>query len=212
MARKIGWVIMTLLSVLVGAYALVFFFLPAARPPLMQERFAAMPWAAYLHVGMAGLALAVGPFQFHARLRARFRRLHRWTGRVYVIGVILGGVSGLAFATIAQGGPLARLGFGVLAVWWLVTTVLAYRRIRAGDVAAHKRWMIRSFALTFAAVTLRIYIPLSVVLGMDFAVAYPVIAWLCWVPNLVFGEWWIRREGLGKRVPSAIPVRLAEAA
>jgi hypothetical protein len=48
---------------------------------------------------------------------------------------------------------------------------------------------VRNFALTFAAVTLRIYLPLSNVVGIDFDVAYPVIAWIAWVPNLLVAEW-----------------------
>jgi len=55
-------------------------------------------------------------------------------------------------------------------------------------VLAHQRWMIRSLALTFAAVTLRVYLPLSVAVGLPFDVAYPVIAWVCWVPNLLVAE------------------------
>ncbi|RZJ36326.1 MAG: DUF2306 domain-containing protein, partial [Brevundimonas sp.] len=66
---------------------------------------------------------------------------------------------------------------------------------RTGDFARHRRWMIRSLALTFAAVTLRIMIPLSMISGLDFAVAYPAIAFLCWIPNLLLVELWLRRGG-----------------
>jgi hypothetical protein len=52
--------------------------------------------------------------------------------------------------------------------------------------------MIRSFALTFAAVTLRLYLPASQIAGMPFPAAYSAIAWLCWVPNLLVAEWFIR--------------------
>lgn len=48
--------------------------------------------------------------------------------------------------------------------------------------------MVRNFALTLAAVTLRIYLPASMIAGIEFEVAYPYIAWLCWVPNLVAAE------------------------
>jgi hypothetical protein len=52
--------------------------------------------------------------------------------------------------------------------------------------------MTRSFALTFAAVTLRIYIPLALAAGVGFADSYPAIAWLCWVPNLVVAQFLVR--------------------
>jgi hypothetical protein len=72
---------------------------------------------------------------------------------------------------------------------WLFTGWRAYRAARAGAFAAHRAWMVRNFALTFAAVTLRIYVPLSAALGIEFAVAYPFITWLCWVPNLLLAQW-----------------------
>jgi hypothetical protein len=66
--------------------------------------------------------------------------------------------------------------------------------IRGGKVAEHRKWMFRNFALTFAAVMLRVYLPLSMAARLDFASSYAAIAWLCWVPNLVFAEWWLRRR------------------
>jgi Predicted membrane protein (DUF2306) len=51
--------------------------------------------------------------------------------------------------------------------------------------------MYRSYALTLAAVALRIYMPLSFALGIGFEDAYQVVSWLCWVPNLVFVEAWL---------------------
>ncbi len=51
----------------------------------------------------------------------------------------------------------------------------------------------RSFALT-AAITLRIYLPLSIAARVPFSAAYPAIAWLCWIPNLFFAEWLVRRR------------------
>ena len=69
---------------------------------------------------------------------------------------------------------------------WGIT--LAMRGVRV----AHRRWMIRSIALTLAAVTLRIQIPVSMMLDIPFDTAYPVIAWLCWVPNLVVAEMIVR--------------------
>jgi len=61
-------------------------------------------------------------------------------------------------------------------------------------VARHRRWMTRSFALTYAAVMLRIYLPVAMIVGLEFAQAYPVIAWLCWLPNLVVAQLLIARS------------------
>jgi hypothetical protein len=73
---------------------------------------------------------------------------------------------------------------------------MAYRMIRLRKIAAHRRWMIRNFALTYAAVTLRLEMPL---LGMAFGdvLGYQLVAWVCWIPNLLVAEaivrGWLRR-------------------
>ncbi len=51
--------------------------------------------------------------------------------------------------------------------------------------------MLRNFALTFAAVTLRIYLNVFAAIGVDFSESYPVVAWLAWVPNLILIEWYL---------------------
>jgi uncharacterized membrane protein len=194
MIRKIGWVVMTVLALFIALYAIALLFVPAMRPPFLRDRFSTVPLAALLHLAGSAVALAVGPFQLNARLRSRFIAVHRWMGRSYVAGVLLGGVAALLLATMAQYGLPARVGFGLLAVLWLTATGQAYRYIRARNQPLHRRWMIRSYALTFAAVMLRIYLPLSQVYGIPFEPAYQTIAWLCWVPNLVVAEWVILRQ------------------
>ncbi len=157
--KRIGWAVMTVLALIIAAYAMALLFVPAMRAPFLQQRFLTISWAAYLHLGGSGLALAVGAFQHNGRIRARFIDAHRWLGRTYVVGVLLGGSAALALATISQAGLVTHAGFGLLAVLWLLSTGMAYRYIRSGNQALHRRWMIRSYALTFAAVTLRIYLP-----------------------------------------------------
>jgi hypothetical protein len=80
------------------------------------------------------------------------------------------------------------LGSGVAAISWFGTTIAAYRAVRRRDLISHRRWMLRSCALTFAAVTLRVYLPFSEILGLPFGPSYQVISWLCWVPNLLLVE------------------------
>lgn len=152
----------------------------------------ARPWLV-VHAGMAATALLVGPFQFLPKLRARRRRLHRWMGRIYVFACLVGGGSGVALALGTTAGPLAAAGFGLLGVAWIFATAQAWRLAVAGRFDEHRRWMIRSFAMTFAAVTLRLYLPVAPILGYDFAVAYRLIAWLAWVPNLMVAELYLAR-------------------
>ena len=149
----------------------------------------------YLHVFGAAVALLLGPLQFWPALRAHWPRLHRWLGGAYLAaGVGVGGLSGLALSLNAYGGTVARAGFATLAVLWMATGIVALQRIRRGDVPGHRRWMMRNFALTLAAVGLRLYLPASMLGGLPLEVAYPAVAWLCWVPNLVAAEWLLGRH------------------
>ena len=204
---RLAWFSMSFLCLGVSLYALgVYGLLPLGSllHPEMRASFQAHPAVVYTHVFASIFALALGPFQFLARLRAARPRVHRVMGRLYLgVGVALGGVSGLYMATFAYGGVVARVGFTLLALAWLYTGWRAYSAIRARQVAAHREWMVRNFALTLAAVTLRIYLPMSMVAGLPFEGAYAAIAWLCWVPNLVAAEGWLSRRRRGASLSAA---------
>lgn len=197
MARTLGWAVMTFLALAVACYAAALLALPDFRPSLVRALIAERPIAAMAHFGGSAFALAIGAFQLNAWLRARFAGGHRWLGRLYMAGVLAGGVSGFLLALQSSAGTVAQAGFALLAVCWLGITFAAYRHIRAGNIAEHRRWMIRSFALTFAAVTLRIYLPVSQIAGIAFPLAYSAIAWLCWMPNLLVAEFYLRFAGAG---------------
>lgn len=141
-----------------------------------------------IHAFAAGIALALGPWQFVYGIRTRWPIVHRTIGKGYVIACLVGAVAGCVLALGTVSGPIARWGFFALGVAWLGATGMAYLTARRRDFSNHRRWMIRSFALAFAAVTLRIYLGSSQVAGMTFAEAYPIIAWACWVPNLIVAE------------------------
>ncbi|MEQ1607641.1 MAG: DUF2306 domain-containing protein [Hyphomonadaceae bacterium] len=149
------------------------------------------PLGIKIHSAAAGVALLVGSFQFLRSLRLRSRRLHRWLGRIYVLACVLGGVAGGAIALFSSSGPVAGWGFFTLAVLWVPFTLMAWLSAMNRDFLAHQSWMIRSFALTFGAVTLRLYLPIGIMTA-GFEPSYPVIAWLAWVPNLLLAEFWLR--------------------
>jgi hypothetical protein len=192
-----GYVALLVLSLSVAGYATVVYSLfPVGTMvhPDMRTGFESQRAGVYAHVFASAVALVLGPLQFSTRLRSAYPRLHRVSGRLYLgVGVLVGGLAGLYLALHAHGGLVGRLGFAGLALAWLTTGLCAYRAIRLRDLSAHRRWMVRNFALTFAAVTLRLWLPGSVVAGVPFGLAYPVIAWLCWVPNLIVAEWVLRR-------------------
>ena len=199
-SQKILWGLMAGLAWIVVILASRYLTLdPATYFPQQRAVYEARTWAITLHVGGGMIALLLGPVQFLTSLRRHATAVHRWFGRVYLAGILLGGAGGLALAPVAFGGPWPRLGFAGLGIAWLGAGALAYVRIRQGRVEEHRAWMMRSYALTFAAVTLRLELPLLVAVGVSFPVAYTIVAWLSWVGNLVVAEWIVarsRRAGL----------------
>jgi uncharacterized membrane protein len=168
-------------------------------PGVVQNLFA-RPWLD-VHVAGAATALLLGPFQFLPKLRASHRKLHRWIGRTYVVGCLAGGVGGLIMALGTTAGPIASAGFGSLAVCWIFANIEAWRMAVNRRFDAHRAWMIRSFAMTFAAVTLRLYLPLGPLVHVSFVDAYRAISFLAWVPNLVVAELYLR-GAFSRRLPA----------
>ena len=105
--------------------------------------------------------------------------------------ILVGGIGGLGLAQIAAGGLVSRIGFSLLDVCWLFTAFMAYRAIRNRRFVDHQQWMMRNFALTFGAVTLRLWLPVLGAAGHSFEASYQVVAWLAWVPNLLLVEWYL---------------------
>lgn len=185
------WPGLSVPAFIVTFYALILIVVPAARPPFLRDRVITVPIAVFVHLAGGAAAMALGPFQLNQRFRDRNIRVHRKLGYAYLASVLAGGASGLVLARVSQGGLVAHFGFAALGTLWILTVLAAYRAIRGGDQANHRKWMFRNYSLTFAAVTLRIYLPLSLVIGLPFAKAYPAISWLCWIPNLLITELWI---------------------
>ena len=147
----------------------------------------------FLHVAGGGLALLLSPLQLSARVRARAPRVHRVVGRVVLAAIAAAGVAGLVLAPSSLAGPVGTGGFGLLALLWLTFAALGLRAVRSGDVGGHRRWMLRTFAMTYAAVTLRLWLIALIPLVGDFPRAYAIVPFLCWVPNLVVVELLLRR-------------------
>lgn len=193
LGRRAGWATLALLSWGVAGYALY----------LVSTGFAAipdgpagngLPVALQVHVATAAVPLLLWPVQTVRALRRRHPVVHRRVGRAYVVGVLVAGASGAVAALGTTAGPVAGAGFLLLGLAWIGCTAEALLRVRAGDVEGHRRWMVRSVALTLSAVTLRLYLGAAGALGAGFDDVYPAVAWLCWVPNLLVAQWWLARH------------------
>lgn len=154
-----------------------------------------VPQLVWVHVVLSTAALLLMPLQLSTRVRERHSRIHRVSGRTYVVCAISGGIFGALAAITTANGLIAGVGFFTLAVAWVGSTVATIVCARAGSINAHRKWAIRSASLVFAGVTLRLELGLGVALtGASFAVVYSVAAWLCWIPNLAVAEWLHRRR------------------
>ncbi|MGF1598129.1 MAG: DUF2306 domain-containing protein [Acidimicrobiales bacterium] len=156
--------------------------------------------ALLIHAGFAGLAMVLTPVQGSSR--RRWPALHRASGRVSALAIALGAATGLVVAQVSYAGLSGRIGFSTLSVVWVYATWRAISGARRGDLATHRRWAVRVMALTFAAVTLRLWVGLWVAIsvavsGTDPSVAfdqmYVLTPFLSWIPNLVAVEWSLRR-------------------
>jgi uncharacterized membrane protein len=149
-----------------------------------------------LHILSGIVATAMGPFQFIPSMRrGKASVVHRWVGRLYVAGILLGGINAFKVPFGSPCRPIGQWAFALLAAVWLATTALGMLTIWGGDVQDHKKWMTRSFACTYAAVMLRWQLPLFIHLGMGVEPALSLTGLTCWIPNLIFVEWQTKRLG-----------------
>ena len=204
--RMLGWIPFAFLATAIGLYPLIYYLIDMHDKGLMGSKPAALQadpvWhlAFYVHISLGGIALLTGWSQFSPRLRSRYLELHRWLGRAYLIAVLFSSIAGLYISFFATGGIICSTGFGTLALLWLGTAIQAYTSIRKGDIDRHRDWMIINYSLTFAAVTLRIWLPiLQFHVFHDFTPAYRVVAWWSWVSNLAVAMMIIRRRRLASK-------------
>lgn len=190
MKKKIAWFLFAFLCIAIGLYPLQYLLSSGVvgilkSKPTWLLRDVIWNTAFYVHIIFGGLALLMGWLQFSKKLRNKNVKAHRLIGKIYVAAVLLSALAGFYVALFASGGFWSSLGFGCLAIIWFGTTLMAYLTIRNKQVLKHQILMVYSYAACFAAVTLRIWLPLLVLTIGDFKTAYVIVSWWCWVPNLL---------------------------
>ena len=190
MVKKGLWLLAIILAIIIGLYPGLYFvldrkfaLLSSKSDELLKNTF----WNIffYIHIICSGIALLVGWSQFSQKLRKNHLQLHQRIGKIYLASCLSGAMAGIYIAFYATGGLVASLGFTCLGIIWFSTTLSAYIHIKNGRIRQHEIMMIYSYAACFAAVMLRIWLPLLMMLLKDFIRAYLIVAWLCWVPNLI---------------------------
>ena len=159
----------------------------------------------YSHVLIAGIILIVGLFQIHPKSNRRFPQFHRILGYVYVIGILFfAAPGGLVMSLFIERGPWVLASFLVQSILWFYFTAIAFNRIRKKDIASHQNFMWRSYALTFAAITLRVYIFFtSWSVDLSLPSSYATLAWLSWLPNLALVEFLIYARARRKQLTAS---------
>ena len=158
--------------------------------------------AFFIHVFTSLFALLAGFTQFSNRLR--HHKIHRIMGYMYIVTILfLTGPSGFIMGLLANGGLLSIISFTLLAVLWWYFTYMAFVKVKQKDYRAHQKYMIRSYALTLSAITLRLwkFTITNYIYEVPPMDLYRIVAWLGWVPNLIIAELIIyrqRRENMKK--------------
>ena len=172
-------------------------------------------WILVPHVLFGSIALGSAVVQIWPWFRRRFPVAHRRIGRLYVFGGVLpAGVAALTVGTFTPYGPVTRASDVVLALLWMTVTVTGWRMARRRRYGEHRRWMVRSFALTASIITNRIW---SVVFAIALAPQLDTTfhgdeglmvwtiaaasAWLGWTIPLLVAEWWLERDRAPRRRP-----------
>lgn len=151
-------------------------------------------WAFFVHVYSSLFVLLAGFSQFNVSLRLNRPSLHRKLGYIYVLNVLcITGPASLIMGFYANGGPTSQIAFVLLSVLWLFFTAKALIKAKQNQFTSHRNFMIRSYALTLSAITLR---------GWKYLISnttdihpmhiYQIVAWLGWGLNLIVAEYYIR--------------------
>ncbi len=148
-------------------------------------------FAFYTHVFTSLLLLLAGFTQFSTYILQHFNKLHRALGYFYVINILMvTGPAGLLMAFYANGGLSSRIGFVLLAILWMGFTAIALQKAIKKNINSHRIFMIRSFALTLSAISLRVWkMVIASTTNIPPMDRYRIIAWLSWVLNLLIAEW-----------------------
>lgn len=170
----------------------------------------------WTHIVCGSVALVTACLQMWPWLRRRHPRVHRISGRVYLLGGVLPcGIAVLGVAPMSTTGFASSVGNTFLAVLWLGTSIAGWRAARQRRYDDHRAWMIRSVALTFSIIVNRFWIAVYVVvlwlidpgnpeLIMD---AGPASVWTSWIVNLLIAEWWLLRRRHPQRARTLAPGR-----
>ncbi|MGH3648184.1 MAG: DUF2306 domain-containing protein [Micromonosporaceae bacterium] len=181
------------------------------------------------HIVFGSIALLTGAFQVWPWFRGRYPVAHRWMGRSYFwVGAFPAGVGGLLIAPLSSTGLASQFANTTMAVLWLPISIAGYRMARQRRFPEHRRWMLRSYALTTSIVLNRLWGTVMLILFAPHLFTAPEVRgsiidagdhramtafgignWLSWIVNLLIVEWWLERTDFAKRSRARLARRAA---
>ncbi|MFD6138241.1 DUF2306 domain-containing protein [Promicromonospora sp. NPDC060271] len=182
--------------------------LDPAQSLVPTDRGPAFYSALVTHIFAGSIMLSAGVLQLWPWLRAHHPHVHRWSGRVYVASAIPTAVAALVVAQFPSAGVAQQVANTVMGTLLLTFTLLGYRAVRQRRFADHREWMVRSTALAFSIVANRFWSTFLIAVYVPGALTDPNIgfgspeiegaaiasAWMSFVANLLFAEWWLHRK------------------
>lgn len=189
-SRRIAWAALWLLALAVVLHFLWGSFLKyAPQDPNAYGMFWSRRAWLWTHLAGGTLTALLGPWQFIARLRKAYPRVHRWTGRVYLSAMLVACVGAAGLIATTPGGFALQAAFAATALAWLCTALPGYLAIRAGRIQDHRRWMLRNYIVTLAPMVFRLSIQVPGMMTLAHpAVLIPTLLWLSWAAPLLVYE------------------------
>jgi hypothetical protein len=146
-------------------------------------------WWLLVHIVAGLVAIVTGPVQLWLGFNDRRMGMHRRLGIVYMLSIAVGAPSGLYLAFNTDNGVIAGAGLAGLSIAWALTTGMAYAAVRRHLYDQHKEWMIRSFVVTLAFVSARLFVGVGMAAGVeDFRTAFAMAIWASWALPLLVTE------------------------
>ncbi|GGK91107.1 hypothetical protein Sme01_52530 [Sphaerisporangium melleum] len=143
------------------------------------------------HMVASTLAIITAVFQVWPWLRKKHPAVHRASGRVYLLGAVVGGITGLIIVRFAP--PVGQIGVSAAVSLWMIFTIVAVVYARKGRYDLHRRFMLYSFAIVMNNIwgVLIVNVLMRLPWEVNFVYMLEAARWTGWVFNLMLVQWWL---------------------
>lgn len=190
LVRRIGWAIawLALATISIDFLSTVYGKYHHANPDAYTMFWSRRGWL-WTHLAGGALTIVLGPLQFLTRWPRAWPHLHRWTGRVYIVALLVACVGATGLIATSPAPFEIRSAFAATALAWSTTALVALIAIRRSRVSQHRRWMIRNYLVTLSPITFRILLQAQIAMGLaPSPTMIALLLWLSWLLPLLVCE------------------------